>query len=122
MRTSISRGRGALRRWSGLVAAWLLGCALIAACGAAPISGAGGSSGSSGQPVVAGDADNGKSFQLHVGDRLRVTLDSTYWTVNGSSVATVLRAEGPVVVSPSSGGCVPGAGCGTVTMIFDVIG
>lgn len=100
----------------------LLAFLLIAACGSATGVGVGNPSPSPTQPRVAGDADNGTTLDLHVGERLAVTLHSTYWTINGSSNPHVLTAEGPEAVTPAPGGCVPGGGCGTVTMIFDVIG
>ena len=93
---------------------------LLAACGSATGTGVG--SPSPRQLQVAGDAENGTTVDLHVGDRLAVTLHSTYWTISSSSNSRVLTAEGPEAVSPAPGGCVPGGGCGTVTMIFDVIG
>lgn len=100
----------------------LLGAWLLAACGAAP-GGAVPRPSEPGRPLqVAGDSDNGRTFQLHVGDRLEVRLGSTYWTVKGSSNPGVLVAEGPMVVSPSPSGCVPGGGCGTVAVTFDVVG
>lgn len=104
------------------LAAWLFGVAFLAACGAAVTPGVSGSPTPSGQLRVAGDEDNGKTLQLHVGDRFEVRLDSTYWSVKGSSNPSVLMAEGPMVVAPSPSGCVPGGGCGTVAMVFDVVG
>jgi hypothetical protein len=95
---------------------------VLAACGSATGTGVGSPSPSPRQLQVAGDAENGTTVDLHVGDRLAVTLHSTYWTISGSSNSHVLTAEGPESVSPAPGGCVPGGGCGTVTMTFDVIG
>ena len=59
---------------------------------------------------------------MHLGRELKVQLSSTYWTIHGSTNPTVLRAMEPAVVSPRSSGCVPGGGCGTVTMVFKVVG
>lgn len=100
----------------------LLAFLVLAACGSATGTGVANPSPSPGKFQVAGDAENGTTVDLHVGDRLAVTLHSTYWTISGSSNPRVLTAEGPEAVSPAPGGCVPGGGCGTVTMIFDVIG
>jgi photosystem II stability/assembly factor-like uncharacterized protein len=65
-------------------------------------------------------ASNGKTVYARVGAGLRVVLDSTYWTVNGSSSAKVLAASGPVrhVPQRNSRSCVPGAGCGSVSQSF----
>ncbi len=100
----------------------LLSVLMLAACGAAPGTGAGNPSPSGGRLQVAGDSDNGANLALRVGDRVEVSLHSTYWTIDGSSDSHVLAAEGAAVVSPAQGGCVPGGGCGTVAMWFDVVG
>lgn len=63
-------------------------------------------------------ADNGRSVSMQVGQSLIVQLNSTYWTISGSSDPGVLGPEGAVQVAPSPGGCVPGQGCGTVTADF----
>jgi len=72
--------------------------------------------------LVVGDADNGHSVSLHAGEHLQVVLSSTYWRVDGSSDTTVLRPTAQPTVSPQIRGCVPGAGCGTVTALFDAVG
>jgi hypothetical protein len=96
---------------------------LLAACGSVVAPGGGGHpSPSSRHLQVAGDADNGRTLELRIGDRLEVGLHSTYWTIKGSSNPQVLLAESPVVISPSLSRCVPGGGCGTVAMTFDVVG
>lgn len=71
---------------------------------------------------VAAESANGGTVHLRQGDRLEVTLHSTYWMFNGSSNTSVVVAEGPAVISPASSQCVPGGGCGTVEMTFDVVG
>jgi len=72
--------------------------------------------------VVATDKDNGGTVVLRRGQQLRVVLSSTYWQFQKSSNPAVLRDEGQPQVSPqqtsSSGSCVPGQGCGTVTATF----
>ena len=75
-----------------------------------------------GQVYVATGADNGGTLSVHIGDELKVQLTSTYWTIHGSANSAVLRAMEPAAVSPQSSGCVPGGGCGTVTMVFEVVG
>jgi hypothetical protein len=59
--------------------------------------------------------DNGTTIALHLGDRLRVVLASTYWTFQPSSDPTVLHPDGQPVITPQTSGCVTGQGCGTVT-------
>lgn len=67
-----------------------------------------------------GYADNGKTVTIHVGDGLSVELDSTYWTIVGSSDSTVLAPAGPVRHVPQGGdsSCPPGVGCGSVSQTF----
>jgi hypothetical protein len=68
-------------------------------------------------PVVqVGDRRDGATVALRVGQRLRVVLHSTYWEFKavGSPVLHLVRAP---VAAPKSG-CVPGQGCGTVTVLY----
>ncbi len=76
-----------------------------------------------GQPATlsAGDQDNGHRLTAHVGDHLLLTLNSTYWTVQGSSNPAILRQSGQPLVVPTFGGCVPGQGCGIVRASFDAV-
>jgi len=60
--------------------------------------------------------DGGK-LTLHRGQELRVVLQSTYWEFKAVSAPSVLHLVGKPVVRPKSG-CVPGAGCGTVTVTY----
>lgn len=66
------------------------------------------------------DADNHRTLHASVGDRLTVTLHSTYWQIGGSANATVVAALGPPTFAPVLTGCVPGQGCGTVSERFAV--
>lgn len=63
---------------------------------------------------------SGQTVALHVGDRLVVTLTSTYWQPQAPRPLGVLRVVSTrtVGVPPSSKTCVPGQGCGTVTVIY----
>ena len=72
-------------------------------------------------PTSVSDRDNGTTVRLHTGGRLRVVLDSTYWAFAPSSDPAVLRGDGTPVVDPQASGCVPGAGCGTVTATFTAV-
>ena len=75
---------------------------------------------SSGGVVTATNAANGKSLALRVGDRLKVTLNSTYWKFGPAPGHVVNHAAGPQVAPDPS--CVPGGGCGTVTESFVAVG
>ena len=106
----------------------MLAVAVLAACGAAGAVPGGAALASAGaiptsaptvtqHSVTFRDAANGTTVRIRVGTRLTVQLGSTYWTFQGSSNPTVLRQAGTPKVKPR-GGCVPGAGCGTVTARF----
>jgi hypothetical protein len=103
----------------------LISAAFLASCGAV-MSGGGASPSPGSTPqarqVVATDSDDGKTFELHVGDRLEVKLSSTYWTIHESSDPSVLRLAGPMAISPRPNGCVPGAGCGLAIASFAAVG
>lgn len=63
---------------------------------------------------------NGQTVTVANGHEVTITLDSTYWTFQGSSNPAVLLQAGKTVVSSTS--CVPGGGCGTVTAHFRAMG
>jgi hypothetical protein len=67
------------------------------------------------------DGDNGHTVTAAVGDRIVVTLHSTYWQIDSGSDAAVLRQDGATEKAPS-GDCVPGGGCGTATANYTVVG
>jgi hypothetical protein len=67
----------------------------------------------------ADDAQNGTAIEVHVGDRVRVMLDSTAWTFDGSTDPEVLQQVGAQQTSPAPpSACVAGGGCGTSTADF----
>jgi hypothetical protein len=69
-------------------------------------------------PVVqVGDKRDGGTVALHVGQKLRVVLHSTYWEFKRVSAPVVLHLVAAPVVAPKAG-CVPGQGCGTVTALY----
>ena len=68
------------------------------------------------------DRDEGTTVTLHVGDRLKAVLHSTYWTIHKSPRPAVVRTDGEQVTTPASKGCVPGGGCGTATRTFTIVG
>jgi len=81
---------------------------------------------SSGQRVsheyAVGDSQNGLTVKVHTGDTVRVTLDSTAWTISGSSDAAVLEQDGQQLVSPAPAGtCFPGEGCGTTSALYRAV-
>src|SRR5262249_44414124 len=41
--------------------------------------------------------DNGKTVTINAGEAVHVELDSTYWTIRGSSAVSVLAPAGPAV-------------------------
>jgi hypothetical protein len=65
--------------------------------------------------IAISEADAGKTFTLRRGDHLTVVLHSTYWSFT-SPPSKVMTPDGPASVAPDLGGCVPGGGCGTVTI------
>lgn len=69
-------------------------------------------------PVVqVGDKRDGGTVALHVGQKLRVVLHSTYWEFKRVNAPGVLHLVATPVVAPKAG-CVPGQGCGTVTALY----
>jgi hypothetical protein len=68
------------------------------------------------------DHDKGTTVTLRVGDRLKVALASTYWTIQDSAKPSVLRADGRQVTTATAKGCVTGAGCGTASRTFSAVG
>ncbi|MCW2755858.1 MAG: hypothetical protein JWQ32_3269 [Marmoricola sp.] len=70
--------------------------------------------------LTAGVASNGTTVSLQRGERLRVTLSSTYWRF-GSVAGGVLAASGQRTTpstTQSGSTCVPGQGCGTASETF----
>lgn len=67
------------------------------------------------------DRDKGTTVTVHVGDRLKIVLASTYWTIHPASKPEVLRTTGKPVTTPQLNGCVPGGGCGTESQLFSAV-
>jgi hypothetical protein len=68
--------------------------------------------------VTVNEHDNHATVTIHRGDRVRVVLHNTYWSIDGAH-GRALKAKGPQkTVGHMGAGCVPGAGCGTVTRAF----
>jgi hypothetical protein len=137
MRSDSACGRGSGRRrgtargaaFPGLAAA-VASALLVTACGSAA-TGAGGGPGSSRGPgsggraaiTVARDNANGTILHMRVGERLELTLSSTYWQVHGSSAPAVLRQNGRGTVLPRPSTCpaIPGLGCAPIRVLFTAI-
>jgi hypothetical protein len=68
--------------------------------------------------VTVNEHQNHKTVTVHQGDRVRLVLHNTYWSIQRAH-GHALRTDGPQQTSGRLGaGCVPGAGCGTATRIF----
>jgi hypothetical protein len=61
-------------------------------------------------------ADAGHHVTVGLGGHLHVVLDSTYWTFLPMTPDGILRSDGSPRVVPRLDHCVPGQGCGTVTL------
>lgn len=73
--------------------------------------------------LTAGESDNGRTMALSVHDELVVRLNSTYWQFVMPAPGGAVVSLGPqdVTASAPGSGCVPGAGCGTVTAVFRAV-
>lgn len=112
---------------------WLRGTAIAACCVVciclASCAGSSGQSKACTPPSIAtgsiqaGDDQNGESITLHPGQKLAVTLCSTYWSFQGSSNLQVLAPAGAPVESPAPFNACPvaGSGCGSVSEAFRVV-
>jgi hypothetical protein len=66
--------------------------------------------------LVASDAANGKTLTLAVGQKLVVTLNSTYWQFGSPSDVAIVSPDGQAVAAACAAPPpYPGSGCGTVT-------
>jgi hypothetical protein len=76
-----------------------------------------------GAVTSARDNANGTTVRLHVGDRLKLTLSSSYWNVHASPVPAVLRQDGPARLLPRPSTCpdIPGIGCTPVQTLFTAL-
>jgi hypothetical protein len=67
------------------------------------------------------DSSCGTSIEARVGQRIDVSLGSTYWSFEASSDPAVMQQDGSTQIAPA-GSCVPGGGCGTADATFDAVG
>src|SRR5207237_8021823 len=69
-----------------------------------------------------GEAQNGLTVKVHVSDTVHVTLNSTAWTISGSSDGAVLEQDGLQLVSRAAAGpCFPGAVAGATSPRYAAI-
>jgi hypothetical protein len=68
--------------------------------------------------VIIGTSANKRTVHVVVGQTITLALDSTYWTIHGSSNPKVVHQIGKQVTTPQISGCVPGQGCGTAHAEF----
>ncbi len=62
-----------------------------------------------------------KTVSLHVGNRLRVVLGSTYWRFGELAANPAVQSVGSTAVTPDPD-CIPGGGCGTAVHEYSVVG
>jgi hypothetical protein len=75
--------------------------------------------------VVLDERDNHKVVRIAAGSVVTVVLHSTYWRFGPAPDPGVLAQLSAPTVSPRpahAGGCVPGQGCGTVTVVYRAAG
>lgn len=107
-------GRGV----NALVAVACIGClTLVMGCASH------GSTGGPGSAVTVKDDANGTMVHVHVGTEVELVLSSSYWIVDGSSAAAVLRQDGGSTVLPRPSDCppIPGLGCQPVQTDFTAV-
>jgi hypothetical protein len=67
-------------------------------------------------PLAASETSNGTTMTLAVGQKLIVTLHSTYWQFGSPSNVAIVTPQGQAVAAVCSAPPpYPGSGCGTVT-------
>jgi predicted secreted protein len=64
------------------------------------------------------EADDRRTVKIRRGQKLEVQLHNTYWRFAAPSTSALVAIGAPVYAPRLGGGCVPGAGCGTVTARF----
>ncbi len=71
-------------------------------------------------PLGFSDADDGRTVDVAVGQRVTIILHSSEFVFSEPSDPAVVRADGAPTVTPSPAACVevPGSGCGTVVASF----
>ena len=95
--------------------------------GALVLTGCGGGASSSGSPSSTttsthnlDESANGKHLAVHFGDTIVVTLHSTYWTFGVPGGFILQPITPPQIGKGVNCPKVPGSGCGTVTITYNV--
>jgi len=68
------------------------------------------------------EVDNGRTIDATAGQVVSVTLHSTYWIVDPLQDRSVIDPVTGPTVTPAFQGCVPGQGCGSVSIDYSVVG
>lgn len=72
--------------------------------------------------VKVDDSSNGQSVQVHVGDVVKITLNTTGWGFDQSSDPSVLKELGDQVMTADPvGSCIPGSPCGVTTAWYKAL-
>jgi hypothetical protein len=117
------RRSGQFRNQFGVAATIFLGVALISGCAATPTTTsttpatATSTAVPASQPADITEQTNHGTVNLHTGQVVRLSLQSTYWSDPVSSLTSVVAADGRVS-RVRSGRCPIGGGCGTVSVRF----
>ena len=75
------------------------------------------------ETVQLANKDDGTTVRVTKGTTIVVTLSSTYWKFPNPPNAAVLQPVGGVVTTPGApNACVPGGGCGTVSVTYKAVG
>ena len=104
-----------------LLLAPALGAALmLVGCNGGSSSSGGTSASTSTSTHQLDEASNGKHLNVHFGDTIVVTLHSTYWTFGVPGGFILQPITPPQVGKGINCPSVPGSGCGTVSMTYNV--
>jgi hypothetical protein len=68
--------------------------------------------------VTVDEHQNHQTVTVHRGDRIRVVLHNTYWSIDRAHGQALETAGRQHTHGRVGAGCVPGAGCGTATRSF----
>jgi hypothetical protein len=69
------------------------------------------------------ERNNGGTIVVVKGSTIQVVLSSIYWKFPTAPNPAVLQPLGDPVIAPAPvGSCVPGGGCGTVSVTYQVVG
>jgi hypothetical protein len=75
---------------------------------------------SSSKLVSLGEGSNNQTINVYIGEEVKVSLNSTYWTFKGSSDSAILTQQGQAQTSldPNVVRCIAGSGCGILSLSF----